>query len=174
MPAVLPADIRTYVAWRFDAVLPGSFRRNKADFAHHLYPILSPLPKAGRHTAPLEASPSSGPYVYFVCDSGGLVRYVGKSLEEQVIHRWVRPGIGGPAKHYWTHSTRSGGAVFEIARGLQSGASMHYELRYLPTAELSSAYRTEFGIGPAHDTPTAAALAEAGLIRMLRPDWNTR
>lgn len=148
MPAVLPADLRTYVAWRFDAVLEGSFRRNKADYAHHRYPILSPLPSAGRHTAPLEASASSGPYVYFVCDAGGLVRYVGKSLEEQVIHRWVRPGVGGPAKHYWSHSTRSGGAVFEIARGLQSGRSRCYDLRYLPLAELGSSYRTGFGIGP--------------------------
>lgn len=174
MPAAFPTNLHSYLAWRFDAVLPGSFRRNKADFAHHKYPILSPMPKAGRHTAPLETSASGGPYVYFVCDSGGVVHYVGKSLEVHVFYRWVRPGVGGPAKHYWTHSTRSGGVVFEIARGLQSGASEHYDLRYLPSAELSSAYRTEFGVDRQHDAPTSAALAEAGLIRMLRPDWNAR
>lgn len=100
MHSKLPADLKTYLAWRFEATIPGSFRRNKADFAHHEYPILAPLPTAGRQTAPLERSTRSGPYIYFVCDAREQVRYVGKSLEDQVIQRWVRPGVGGPAKHY--------------------------------------------------------------------------
>lgn len=29
------------------------------------------------------------PYLYFVCDDKGLVRYVGKSLEDQVLQRWI-------------------------------------------------------------------------------------
>jgi hypothetical protein len=136
MPSPIPADLKTYIAWRFDRVLPGSFRRRKADFAHHEYPILAPLPSLGRNTPPIERSATPGPFVYFVCDTTGLVRYVGKSLENQVIQRWVRPGVGGPAKHYWTHSTRSGGAVFEIARGIATGSSPVFTLRYTPVAEL--------------------------------------
>ncbi len=45
---------------------------------------------------------------------------------------------------------------------------------HLLKLSVSSAYRTEFGIGPTHDATAAVALAEAGLIRKLRPDWNTR
>lgn len=174
MPAQLPSDLTTYKAWRFDSVLAGTFRRNKADFAHHDYPILAPLPHAGRQTQPIEASVHGGPYVYFVVDDAGWVRYVGKSLEGQVIHRWVRPGVGGPAKHYWTHSTRSGGAVFEIARGLQGGESAHYDLRYFGVPGLSQRHREQYGITAAHLAAQAAALAETALIRALSPDWNVR
>jgi hypothetical protein len=38
-PVSLPRSLRTYTAWRFDGVLPGSFKRNKAQFAHHDYPV---------------------------------------------------------------------------------------------------------------------------------------
>jgi len=166
--------LKTYKAWRFDAVLAGSFRRNKVDFAHHLYPIVAPLPAAGRQTPPLEVSLHGGPYVYFVTDDGGLVRYVGRSLEGQVILRWVRPGIGGPAKHYWTHSTRSGGAVFEIARGLGNGESNHYDLRYFAIQELGERQREQYGITAGHPAVHAVAIAEKALIRALQPDWNVR
>ncbi|MCW5631814.1 MAG: hypothetical protein KIT17_00610 [Rubrivivax sp.] len=172
MPSTLPADLTTYLAWRFDAVLPGTFRRNKVDFAHHEYPILAPLPTGGRNTPPLERAAKGGPYVYFVCHAASLVRYVGKSLEEQVIQRWVRPGVGGPAKHYWTHSTRSGGAVFEIARGLASGKSPFFALRYVPVAELDEARRRRFGLQPGEEPARQAERAEQGLIRELLPDWN--
>ncbi len=171
-PTKLPNDLKTYLAWKFDAVLQGTFRRNKADFAHHNYPIVAPLPTAGRHTPALERSVKAGPYVYFVCDASGDVRYVGKSLEDQVIQRWVRPGVGGPAKHYWTHSTRSGGAVFEIARGISSGTSPFFTLQYMPIEELGETYRSRFGIGDDSTPATMAALAETGLIQVLRPDWN--
>jgi hypothetical protein len=168
----LPFKLRTYAAWRFDAVLPGHFRRNKAEFAHHLYPIVAPLPTAGRNTPPLEPSDSTGPYVYFVCDDLARVRYIGKSLEEHVIQRWVRPGIGGTAKHYWTHSTRAGGAVFQIARGLQARESGHYELRYAPVREMETDLLSELGVAASPDHALTAAQIEVALIRVLGPDWN--
>ncbi len=176
MPSILPAELKTYLAWRFESVLPGSFRRKKADFAHHEYPILAPLPTSGRHTPALEPSALGGPYVYFICDSTGAVRYVGKSLEDQVIQRWVRPGVGGPAKHYWTHSTKSGGAVFEIAKGLQSDAAMQYQLRYLPIDELSELVREQLGLNQnwTADKKTTLQCVEEAFIKALQPDWNQR
>ena len=111
MRSTLPTGLKTYLAWNFETVLTGTFRRNKADFAHHQYPILAPLPSDGRNTPAIEKSIQGGPCLYFVCDDRQHVCYVGMSKEDQVIHRWVRPGIGGPAKHYWTHSTKSGGCV---------------------------------------------------------------
>lgn len=168
----LPSSLKTHVAWRFDAVLPGTFRRCKADFAHLEYPVLGPLPSAGRKTVPHESASSPGPFVYFVVDDKERVRYVGKSLEAQVLHRWMRPGVGGPANYYWTHSTRSGGCVFAIARELQSGESRHFTLRYasitdLPE-ELVDGAATLLNVQP----EMAARHAELELIRSLRPDWN--
>lgn len=171
MKNTIPFDLNTYVAWRFDSVLPGIFKRNKADFAHHDYPILAPLPTAGRNTPPIEGALKDGPFVYFVIDDAGIVHYVGKSLEKQLIHRWVRPGNGGPASHYWTHSTRSGGNVFEMARGLSSRKTSHYELRYIPINELPAGYMQRFGIA-ADDTPASVAYkAEQGFIHALQPSW---
>lgn len=174
LPNKLGPDLKTYLAWKFDEVIPGTFRRNKAEFAHHEYPIVAPLPTVGGRTAPLERSVALGPYVYFVLDSSELVRYVGKSLEKQVIQRWIRPGVGGPATHYWTHSTRSGGTVFNIAQGILSGQSPCFSLRYVPLAELDEVRRKRFGIGHGAVAAVAVALAEQGLILELQPDWNCR
>lgn len=175
MPSILPANLKTYRAWKFDHLLPGTFRRNKAEFAHHEYPILGPLPTEGRRTCALERSPNTGPYIYFVCDAKEMVRYVGKSLEEQVIHRWVRPGVGGPSKHYWTHSTRSGGCVFSIAKGLQNGESRFYTLRYVPISELTKVHLASLGISDPHgDHSGMTEHIERAMIRALDPDWNCR
>lgn len=167
-PQALPATLKTYVAWRFDQVLSGTFKRNKAQFAHHDYPILGPLPTAARNTPALEPSRLVHPYLYFVCDDQGRVRYVGKTLEAQVLHRWIRPGVGGPAKHYWTHSTVKGGCVFNIADGLKSGRSKHYTLRYVPLAEVAPAVWLQLGLNAGIDLDTA----EAAMIRTLCADWN--
>ncbi len=167
-PKALPSALRTYVAWRFDRVLPGTFRRNKAQFAHHVYPVLGPLPTDGRNTPLVERSRQAGPYLYFVCDANDRVRYVGKSLEDHVLQRWVRPGVGGPAKHYWTHSTASGGCVFNIAKGLQAGESLHYTLRYVPIGEVSAEIWREMGASPGVDLGSA----ERAFIRALAADWN--
>lgn len=164
----LPGALRTYVAWRFDRVLPGTFRRNKADFAHHLYPVLGPLPTAARNTPALETSRQAGPYLYFVCDDQAQVRYVGKSLEKQVLQRWIRPGVGGPAKHYWTHSTQCGGCVFNIAQGLQSGQSTQYTLRYVPLGEIGDEVWQELGLQCA----PVLEVAERAFIAALGADWN--
>ena len=172
MPSKLPAQLKTYLAWRFDTVLSGSFRRNKADFAHHEYPIVAPLPKAGRNTTALERSIQGGPYVYFVCDDKDQVRYVGKSMESEVIHRWVRPGVGGSAKHYWTHSTASGGCVFAIAHGLNSSASNHYTLRYVPVSEMRPEMYQLLGIVAVSDPKVMAKVVERAMIRAFSPDWN--
>lgn len=167
-PQNLPAKMRTYVAWRFDRVLNGTFKRNKAQFAHHDYPILAPLPTAARNTPAQERSKLQGPYLYFVCDDQGRVRYVGKTLEDQVLHRWIRPGVGGPAKHYWTHSTARGGCVFNIADGLTAGRSKHFTLCYVPLAEIEASVWVSLGHGPDVDLN----LAEGFLIRALGADWN--
>lgn len=167
-PKTLPAAMRTYVAWRFDRVMPGSFIRNKAQFAHHVYPVLGPLPTAARNTPELERSRLNGPYMYFVCDDQDRVRYVGKSLEDRVLQRWIRPGIGGPARHYWTHSTASGGCVFNIEKGLQSHESAHYTLRYVPVAEVPGEVWEHLGVSGSVDPGTA----ERAFISALCADWN--
>lgn len=164
----LPVALRTYVAWRFDRVLSGTFRRNKADFAHHLYPVLGPLPTAARNTPALQTSRQAGPYLYFVCDDQAQVLYVGKSLEKQVLQRWIRPGTGGPANHYWTHSTERGGCVFNIAQGLQSGQSAQYTLRYVPLGEIGDDVWQELGLKSA----PALDVAERAFIAALGADWN--
>lgn len=172
MSSKLPTQFKTYLAWRFDATLEGSFRRKKAQFSHHEYPILAPLPTLGRRTPVMERSKRGGPYIYFVCDSSNYVCYVGKTLEASVIHRWVRPGIGGPAQHYWTHSTRSGGCVMAISDGLRRGLSQHYTLRYVPLAEISDDCLAQFGIVRASDPSDAAIRVERALIDTLNPKWN--
>lgn len=167
-PQTLPAALRTYVAWRFDCVLQGSFTRNKKQFAHHVYPVLGPLPTAARNTPELERSRLHGPYLYFVCDANDRVRYVGKSLEDRVLQRWIRPGVGGPASHYWTHSTASGGCVFNIEKGLRSRESAHFTLRYVPIAEVPRDVWVQLGVSGPVDPRTA----ERAFINALRADWN--
>ncbi|MGJ7523797.1 hypothetical protein ACSFA0_25200 [Variovorax sp. LT1P1] len=172
MPSTLPSTFDTHVAWRFDAIIPGTFRRNKAAFAHHEYPIVGPLPSAGRKTLPKEKASSTGPFVYFVLDDQERVRYVGKSLESNVLHRWMRPGVGGPAKTYWTHSTRSGGCVFAIAAALRSGESRHFTLRYSPVTDVPPTLGGGLLSSLPGDTAAAADRIEHALILALRPDWN--
>lgn len=168
----LPAALKTYLAWKFDAVIPGSFRRNKAAFAHHEYPILGPLPAEGRKTSVLQRSSNVGPFVYFVCDDQDQVRYIGKTLELGVLQRWIRPGVGGPATQYWTHSTASGGCVFSIASELLSKASAHFTLRYVPVGDIDVAMRTSVGVKGEGSDAAMASLLEKAFIKALRPDWN--
>lgn len=172
MQAKLPTQLKTYLGWKFDAVLPGSFRRNKEDFAHLDYPILSPLPTAGAATPTIERSSQLGPYVYFVCDADGNVRYVGKSKEKYITQRWIRPGVGGPSSHFWTHSIGSGGCVFNIAQGLQSGESRFFTLHYVPVAEIGDELRQSLGVPEGNDLASIATSLEKALIRNLCPDWN--
>lgn len=87
---------KTYLAWQFSNVIPGTFKRNKKQFAHLDYPILAPLPPLAAKTKPIEECSAEGPFIYFVHDGAGDLCYVGKSKEKSVIKRWVRPGIGGP------------------------------------------------------------------------------
>lgn len=167
-PTVLTAQLQTYKAWHFDRVLPGSFRRNKAAFSHLVYPIVGPLPSDARNTKVLEDSRQGGPFIYFVVDDQNRVRYVGKSKEVQVLHRWIRPGVGGPAKHYWTHSHAGGGCVFKIAHGIQTRESAHFTLRYVPLAEVGSQFWQYLGLSA---EPTLEQ-AEKAFIGFLSPDWN--
>ncbi|MEJ8837630.1 hypothetical protein [Ramlibacter sp. AN1133] len=154
--------VPTHLAWEFTHLLPGTFRRNKVEFAHHEYPILGPLPAQGPQTRPLESSPLEGPFLYFVVDDRGAVCYVGKSQEQTVLKRWIRTGTGGPARHYWTHSTKSGGAVFRIAEGLRQGR--RFQLRYTALDELRRAGWVAAGV------PLDAAERQA--IATLHPRWN--
>lgn len=174
MTVALPATLKTYVAWRFTQVLPGSFRRAKAALAHHLYPILAPLPPQGRNTPALERSAQHGPYIYFVLDDQERVHYVGKSKEKEVIQRWVRPGVGGPATHYWTHSRSTGGCVFEIARGLETSTSRHYTLRYVPVAEIGDDVLQALGLIDVCLLVDPSLLIEKALQRTCRATWSLR
>lgn len=162
-------SFQTYLAWEFTHLEPGTFKRNKADFAHHDYPILAPQPSQGRHTDPLEISESGGPFIYFVHDGTDRLCYVGKCDEASVVHRWVRPATNG--NEYWTHSTKSGGNVFNIAEGLQRGEGP-YRLSYAPMSNLLSRVGSHFGIGPEADPKVALKVLEAKLLTALRPAWN--
>jgi hypothetical protein len=155
-------NLSTLLAWEFTHLLPGAFRRNKAAYAHHQYPILAPLPTRAASTSLLEGEEESGPFLYFVVDDRGSCQYVGKSKEKTVLKRWIRPGNGGPATHYWTHSTQSGGCTFRIADGLRQGR--RYQLRF---ASLAAAKRA--GVVPAGAT---LEFAEQHLISALNPAWN--
>ena len=85
-----------------------------------------------------------------------------------------RPGIGGPAKHYWTHSTKSGGCVFEIANGLEKGLSSHYSLRYVPFDEVSAAVLEHLGLTDMDSAVPNIEKVEKFLIQTLNPEWNRR
>lgn len=85
-----------------------------------------------------------------------------------------RPGIGGPAKHYWTHSTKSGGCVFEIANGLEKDLSSHYWLRYVPFEEVSDAALEHLGLSDMGSSVPTIEKVEKFLIQTLNPEWNRR
>ena len=162
---------KTYLAWQFSDVIPGTFKRNKKQFAHLDYPILAPLPTNATKTKPIEQCPAEGPFIYFVHDGIGRICYVGKSKEKCVIKRWVRPGIGGPSEYYWTHSTASGGNVFSIAKGLKNNEGP-FSLRYTSLSSLLPTYGSMFGISTGIDADLALQRVEEGLIGLLSPKWN--
>ena len=167
---VIPSDIKTYLAWTFSAVLPGTFKRNKKGLTHHDYPILAPLPARESSTRPLEDC-ERGPFIYFVVDRAGTIAYIGKSQEDHVLVRWMRPGAGGPSDYYWTHSTPRGGCVFEIARGIHEGNGP-YNLRYAALGSLILAYGARFGIREGVAPKEALIMMENGLKSLLKPSWN--
>lgn len=167
----LPTSITTRLAWQFFELLPGSFKRNKAQFAHHDYPIIAPLPTMGPSTRPLEECAEPGPFIYFVLNRNGVVCYVGKSQEKCVLQRWIRPDNSATKKHYWTHSTREGGNVFRIAEGLRNGDGP-FALRYTTLRSLFPQFADRFGINAGADEKTALARMEKGLIDLLKPQWN--
>jgi hypothetical protein len=167
--AQLPPDLSTHVAWRFESVLPGSFRRDKEDYADIDFPILAPLPPRNAATEPLEGAKTVGPFIYFVVDRDGEVKYVGKSKENTVIKRWVRPGLGGPATHYWTHTNKTAGCVRRIANGIQSGRGP-FHLRFIGTSTLPSPYMERFS--SLHPNLELLERAEKGFMSMLEPAWN--
>lgn len=167
--AAIPNDIPTYLAWQFESVLPGHFRRNKKDYAHIEFPILAPLPLRNAATEPLEGATLTGPFIYFVLDRHREVCYVGKSKEKTVIKRWVRPGSGGPATHYWTHTNERAGCVRRIAAGIRTGQGP-FQLRFVPVDSIPSTYMRQFAEPHFHLDPLERA--ERGLISIVSPTWN--
>jgi hypothetical protein len=167
--ATIPDDISTHLAWQFESVLPGHFRRNKEDYAHIAFPILSPLPPHNSATKPLEGATLTGPFIYFVLNRRGEVCYVGKSKERTVIKRWVRPGSGGPATHYWTHTNESAGCVRRIANGILAGDGP-FQLRFVPVNSLPSTYMKRFEALHPHLDPLERI--ERGMMSVVRPLWN--
>lgn len=167
--AQLPSDLQTHLGWRFESVLPGTFRRNKKVFAHIDFPILAPLPHKRSATETIEGASLTGPFIYFVLDRAGEVCYVGKSKEKSVVKRWVRLGIGGPATHYWTHTNVTAGCVRRIALGITEGRGP-YQLRFVPVSAFPYSYVVRFasmypGLEPLDQ-------AERGAISILHPVWN--
>ena len=84
------------------------------------------------------------------------------------------PGIGGPATHYWTHSTKAGGCVFEIANGLEKGLSSHYLLRYVPFEEVSAAALGDLDVSSMNSSAPNIEKVEKFFIQTLNPEWNRR
>jgi hypothetical protein len=166
----LPQDITTYLAWRFESVLPGFFRRDKREYAHIEFPILAPMPGAGPATRPVEGAHVIGPFIYFVLDAERKVRYVGKSKEATVVKRWVRPGTGGPGSHYWSHTNKGSGCIRRVAAALQAGAGP-FELRFIAASAVPAGYADRFHVQhPLIAEPLRQV--EEGFITLLRPDWN--
>lgn len=165
----LPHDLITHLAWQFESVLPGTFRRNKQDYAGIDFPILSPLPTKKATTPPREGATFGGPFIYFVLDRHNHVHYVGKSKEKTVIKRWIRPGVGGPSTHYWTHTNKTAGCVRRIAAGIAVGQGP-FQLRFVPVKDLPVKYTKNFErLYPAHE---ALEQAERGFISLLATPWN--
>lgn len=164
-------DIPTSLAWSFTHLLPGTFKRNKKQFAHLDYPILAPLPTAKTKTQPLESTSGAGPFIYFVVDASSRLCYVGKSQEESVLKRWIRPGLGGPTTHYWTHSTQGGGSVFNIAEGLRQ-AQGPYNLHVTNLEALLATFGEQLGVNSSMAAEDALTAIENYLIREMRPIWN--
>jgi hypothetical protein len=164
-------QIPTFLGWSFISVLPGTFKRNRAEFMHHDYPILAPLPANGTRQRPLQGDSIAGPFIYLVQNDQRKIFYVGKSLEENVLKRWIRPGSGGPASYYWSHSTRSGGCVFNIAEGLRAGEGP-FHLRFAPLSALRTQFSDQLGLDHRMDSKIAIDQVERALIRALNPAWN--
>lgn len=100
MHAVTIEPIRSHLAWTFNQVLPGSFKRVKGEYAHHNYPVLGPPPMRCKRGLPRQGAGLQGPFFYLVVNAQGQVRYVGKSKEKHVLKRCIRPSVGGPASYY--------------------------------------------------------------------------
>lgn len=164
-------EIPTSLAWSFTHLIPGTFQRNKKQFALLDYPILAPLPTAKAKTQPIESISGVGPFIYFVVDASSTLCYVGKSQEESVLKRWIRPGNGGPTTHYWTHSTKGGGSVFNIAEGLRREQGP-YSLHVSTLDSLLAKFGQTLQFNP--DMPAQQVLTEVEnfLIREMQPVWN--
>ena len=170
-PSRIPEDIKTHLAWRFDSVLPGRFRRSKIDFAYTDFPILAPLPPPLRQRRPMEGADQPAPFIYFVLNDSGDVCYVGMTLKAPFLSRWIRPGMGGPSSHYWTHAIANGGCVKNIEAGLRAGEGP-FELRFASLASLPPQYwRRQHMHKPPVDKHGVKAV-EARLTREIIPLWN--
>lgn len=164
-------EIPTSLAWSFTHLIPGTFKRNKKQFALLEYPILAPLPTKKTNTQPIEPISGVGPFIYFVVDASSTLCYVGKSHENSVLKRWIRPGNGGPTTHYWTHSTKGGGSVFNIAEGLrreQGPYSLHVSTLDLLLKKFSQTLQ----FNPEMSTKEVLKEVENFLIREMQPVWN--
>ncbi len=163
----------TYHAWTFTHLLPGEFERDKKDFAGMKFPILAPIPVRAAKTKPYEGGHLEGPFLYFVIDGSDRLCYIGKTEEDKLFRRWIRPGIGGPASHYWSHATKDGGSIARIAEGLQRGEGP-FTLRYAPLDELLPALSSTLNVSPGLAKPRALVSLERALINKHQPLWNRR
>ena len=165
----LPEDLKTYLAWEFDRVLPGTFKRNKEDYKHIDFPILGPLPTNKSATMPTEGSGVTGPFIYFVINCNEQICYIGKSKEKNIIKRWVRPGIGGPSTHYWTHTNKKAGCVRKIAEGINMDKGP-YKLCFISLSSVPKHYVESFS--EKYPAKVPLEQVENGFIEILNPLWN--
>lgn len=170
-PSRIPEDINTHLAWCFEEILPSRFRRSKIDFAHTDFPILAPLPPAPRQRRPIEGGDQPAPFIYFVLNASGDVCYVGMTLKAPFLSRWIRPGLGGPASHYWTHAIANGGCVKNIEAGLRAGDGP-FELRFTSVMNLPLHYWGRLDLHEPLVDKHSVELAEERLTRDLLPIWN--
>jgi hypothetical protein len=166
---MIPNDIKTYLAWEFDRVLPGFFKRNKVQYSHIEFTILGPLPTNKMSTPPMEGASINGPFIYFVLNKNDEICYIGKSKEKNVIKRWVRPGNGGPSTHYWTHTNKKAGCVRRISEGIKMGSGP-YKLRFMSLYSTPEHYVKVFA--EKHPNKVPLDQVEDGFIEMLKPLWN--
>ncbi|WP_210547058.1 hypothetical protein [Rhodoferax sp. PAMC 29310] len=169
-------DIPTYLGWRFTDLQPGTFKRDKADFAHMDFPILSPRPTHGPDTRPLEECEKSGPFIYFVIDRSGAICYIGKTEEvERPLYRWIRRKLNEPKNepesYYWTHATKSGGTVFNIADGIRQ-AKGPYTFRYAVHSELIHFFGQRDELSHHMNSNQSLEVIERILTREMTPLWD--
>lgn len=174
-----PRELSLSLAWEFTEVLPGDFVRDRPSVRDKRFPIIGPRP-VGPMTQPNENAGAPGPYIYFVYDASGQIRYIGKANERTVLYRWIRPDAR-TGLHQWSHGTNSAtkkATVEFIADEIRSGR-VPVRLYFSNASVLRAAVlKRAAALGLPQEELRALPdtqlvdMLEHYLIHALRPDWN--